>query len=131
MGSRIVVLRNGWKSKTKMYFVTTITSKEFDYTKAGHEGTNKKGNPLPGIEQTRCPGYFIKRKDAFSCIEENWGDIYEGDFTYAIVERIGDGIYDFGPQIRWYKWKGSWDHGRYVQIDQPEHYKQIVGIAVG
>jgi hypothetical protein len=81
------------------------------------------------VKRSRCVGYFLKPADAFTCVEENWGDIYEnGYYEYAVVEEVKPGIYSYPRKEWWYKWKKGVG---YLETEKPEAMKRTVGFSVG
>jgi len=55
------------------------------------------------IPHDRAPGYFRKLDEAFECISKNRGDIFEdGYYNYAVIERIGPGLYPHIEEIQWF-----------------------------
>lgn len=55
------------------------------------------------IPHDRAPGYFRKLDEAFECISRNRGDIFEdGYYNYAVIERIGQGLYPQVQEIQWF-----------------------------
>lgn len=86
---------------------------------------------LHNQQDSRTPGYFFKLEDAIECVEENWGDIYEGSYKHAVIETVGQGMY---PHIReeiWFEWQGTWDEGGYKRIDKPKSTKCTVNWGLG
>ena len=86
-------------------------------------------------QSSRTPGYFLKLEDAIECIENNYGDIYEGSYKHVVIEAMGEGLYG-GANIGaneeiWFEWTGSWDEGGYERIDKPECTKSIVNWGLG
>ncbi len=81
------------------------------------------------IKSIRTWGWYSDLKTAKQCVEENWADIYEGDYDCAIIEEIAEGILHGCeiPKEWWYKWRGSWEKGGYKPWKKPKEYNNIIG----
>ena len=92
-------------------------------------------NYLGKREKNRTPGYFFKLEDAIECVEENWGDIYEGSYKHVVIEAMVEGLYPMAiDRIKgeiWFEWKGTWDDGGYERIEKPECTKNICNWGIG
>ncbi len=73
----------------------------------------------------RTPAFFEAREKAERCIIENWGDIWETIYNYAVIVEIEEfGLYPDAKEIQWFEWvipegKDPYDGG-YVPIEKPE-----------
>ena len=65
-------------------------------------------------EDLRPVGYFLTFDNAKKCILENWGDIHEDCYDYALIEGLPEGLYQDSNKY-WYQWKNE----KYVEIDSP------------
>ena len=76
----------------------------------------------------RTWGWYKSLEEAQKCVEENWCDIYEGEYTHAVIERISEGVLHAAdtPDEWWYKWHGTWEKGRYKKWKKPEQYSNII-----
>lgn len=82
------------------------------------------------IGETRTVGYFTTLEEAKKCIEENWGDIQEHYYKYAVIEEVEDGLYkSINSESIWYKWSNTQD--RYIQIDKPAQLSNEFGFTIG
>lgn len=83
----------------------------------------------------RIPVAFSTMGDAMLCIEENWCDIFETSYDYAIIEKIRlNMIYpqtDKGFEEYWYKWEGDYETGNYNPISKPAELKNVLGFSIG
>ena len=99
----------------EIYTVTTCT-----------QLTNHFGRPVLG--EARTVGWYVFFKDADECVKENWGDIYEYTYSYAIIEKIEEGLY---PNTeRWfYKWD---DEAKgYRPIEEPKFMNHFTNLSIG
>ena len=71
------------------------------------------------IPHDRAPGYFRKLEEAFECISRNRGDIFEdGYYNYAVIERIGQGLYPQVQEIQWFYYN-KYDHSITTVVRPP------------
>lgn len=85
------------------------------------------------IKHSRTWGWFTDFKTAEESVLENWGDIFEGEFTYAVIEEVPEGTVTNCPtEEYWYKWEGPWPItdkgkiGRYKPAKKPKQYEHVV-----
>ena len=89
------------------------------------------------IPHDRAPGYFRKLDEAFECISHNRGDIFEdGYYNYAVIERIGQGLYPTVDEIQWFFYDSA--DGSITTVTRPEvlgddkhAYNNILGGYIG
>jgi len=77
----------------------------------------------------RCVGYFDTEEKAVQCVLENWGDIHEYSYPYAVVEGLGSGLYphDAIDNERFFWWYG----GRYIEIGRPHWAESTCNFGIG
>lgn len=131
-------VRNTQIKTHHIYVVTTI---RFGYkyinAKRSADGKyhsyEKRSSPKQSKYYTmirrRTWGWFKSLGEARTAVENNWGDIYEGEYEYAVIEKVTDGILHGGELSLeyWYKWHGSWRKGRFKPWKKPKQYTNIVG----
>lgn len=83
--------------------------------------------------QGRSPGWFTSWREADQCVKENWGDIFECGYHYAVIEQVPPGLYaqpNGGLRAEWwYKWnKGK---KTYVPITKPDRFKRNISWGIG
>lgn len=109
----------------KIYLVATIKNIE--------SSLEAKMNGMFGIArvyETRTVGYFTTLEEAKKCIEENWGDIQECYYKYAVIEDVEPGLYkSIDSTSIWYKWSKAKE--KFLPIDKPTQLNQIVGFTIG
>lgn len=74
-----------------------------------------------------CHGYYADVDVAFRAVLENWGDIQEYYYEYAVIEYVPEGIYSSSgddPQY-WFKW--DTDCKGWVPCEAPEPFKRTIG----
>jgi hypothetical protein len=92
-----------------MYFITTIDSKDGD---------------------TRCVGYYSTFEKAEGAVLDNACDIWETCYDYAVIENVGEGLYQYDQDPVWYKWDDL--NEEYVKMEgRPKQYKNQIGFGIG
>ena len=82
--------------------------------------------------RNRMVAWYPTLFDAQSCIEQNWGDIYErGHYNHAVIEETLSGLYPYVKEEYWYKWEGSEEEGGYLPCHKPEDFKCVVNFGIG
>lgn len=125
------------KKEKKIYIITTIRfGFKYANSRRSRDGIFRSYRKRISKSQTkyltiisdRTWGWFTKLATAKKCVEENWGDIYEGEYFAAVIEEVPEGVVINIPTNEWwYKWEGSWEKGRYKPWKKPKAYKNIVG----
>jgi hypothetical protein len=99
----------------KIFFVTTIELKGVT-----------KGLP---IRDTRTVGWF----PTFNLAEyatDNYGDIHETGYQYAVIEEIAFGFYPCPPSREfWYEFDKEKE--QYIPINKPKEFEKIVNFSIG
>lgn len=92
--------------------------------------TIDKLTPINGIGNSRCVGWFGTESDAKYVVENNCGDIWEYSYQYAVIEKIGSGLYQHPKKEIWYKWND--DKKRYIELsEKPDAIKNVVNFGIG
>ncbi len=69
---------------------------------------SKVGNLyLPDFGDRRCVGWFKTKDEAENAIVNNFNDIYENMYTYAVIEEMEPGIKLPETKRYLYEWKNS------------------------
>lgn len=100
-----------------MYFITCVEKLEI----------NERGWPENG--SVRTFGFFEEKNKAFQAVKENWCDLHECLYTYAIVEYITEGIHSFCEE-RWF-FEYNFETRGFDEIKEPEGYKTFTNFAIG
>ena len=50
--------------------------------------------------------------------------------TYAVIEKVAQGLYPAIPEQHWFEWTGG-DSGSYKPCDKPDALKGIVAFSIG
>jgi len=104
-----------------MYFITVLSLR----TETHH------GKTFKDVPHCRCMGYRIKLEDAIGTVKTNAADIHECSFTYAVIEKYGEGMYADPEEIQWYIWEGDDETGGYKECERPEPLKKIISFGIG
>jgi len=134
-----VIPKKGRKKKEKViYTVSTIRfGHMYGNKKRSADGiyhsfrkrTNKTQRKYFTIVTGRTWGWFSDFKTAEKSVLENWGDIFEGEYSMAVIEEVPEGsVINIPTNEYWYQWKGSWEKGKYVRAfdRKPKEYKNVV-----
>lgn len=100
-----------------MYFITVFEKCEL----------NKTGFPDMGVQRT-C-GYYRDHITAVYALHENWTDMREGMYDYALIEDIEEGLAPYILDRQWFKWYD--ERKGYFEIDDPECVKYLMNFALG
>ena len=82
---------------------------------------------------SRCFGWYPSFEEAQETVENNYSDIHEYSYKYAVIEKMADGM-RLGferPEEWWYEWEGSHEDGKYVKINKPKELKGVIGWGIG
>lgn len=80
----------------------------------------------PNFGATAFMGFYHEWDDAIEAVIENWCDINETCYTYAVIEEILPGLYAY-PRPRWF-YKFNIDTKMYEPISEPEFMKHIANV---
>lgn len=107
----------------KLYTVTTVRE----------EKAISKSDKEYMATHPRCVGVFSSLEKAKEVVEENIGDIFEYWYRWAVIEVIEvDYLYGgFDREEYWYEWQGDGQTGRYISIEKPADWKNIVNWGIG
>lgn len=86
---------------------------------------------FPDFGSSSVPGWYAKKEDAVTAVENNACDINETCYDYAIIEEIKEGLY--GMPLTNHRWFYRFNHnnGKYEPIHEPECLKHFCGFAMG
>lgn len=78
----------------------------------------------------RTWGYYAERNTAVQALHENWTDMWEYCYNYAVIEQYEEGIsgYVIGSR-QWFKWDD--ERAGYFEIDEPKEVKHYCSFALG
>lgn len=99
------------------YFITTFELLEVD----------SLGWPYVG--DYRCWGFYKDKETALKAVHENWTDLEETIYHYAVIEEYLEGISQYTGHRQFFKFDK--EIGGYVEIDEPEVYKHYSAFAIG
>lgn len=104
----------------KVYWFITV----FEYCEKDALGWPKFG-------ATRCWGFYSNKQDALNTLHENRTDLWETCYDYAVLEPYYEGISAMGFKEDRQFFKYSIARDGYVEIEEPECCKHVVGFAIG
>lgn len=100
-----------------MWFVTVVEKMEYVESDWANYGS------------TRTWGYYSDKEVATQSLHENWTDMRENFWNYAVIEEYEEGICNDTGERQWFKWNE--ERQGYFEIDEPEGVRQIVCFAIG
>lgn len=100
-----------------MYFITGFQKIE----------PTEYGWPEFGAQRTW--GYYSERVFAVEALHENWADVCEGVYNYALIESIEEGVHPLEIDRQWFKWDD--ERKGYFEIEEPECVKYLCNFALG
>ena len=77
----------------------------------------------------RTWGYYEDKETATRALHENWTDMWETIYGYALLEKFGPGICPQHQERQWFKYDRERDG--YFEIEEPEFVKRVVNFALG
>ncbi len=75
----------------------------------------------------RSVGFFYSLHDAIESVESNASDIHERVYTYAVIERVSEGIYYQVDSETWFEWVDN----KYVKCKKPAKYRSTRNFGIG
>jgi len=100
-----------------MWFVTVIEKMEERYSDFADTG------------ETRCWGFFSDKGKAAQSLHENWFDMHENFYDYAVIEEYEEGLFNDTGKRQWFKWDE--ERQGYFEIEEPNGVKHTVCFAIG
>lgn len=85
-----------------------------------------------GISGARVWGFYSNKEDALNTIKNNYTDLWETIYNYAVLEPYYEGIsgYDFETPREWFKY--DYMENKYYPLGrEPEEAKHYAGFAMG
>ena len=83
----------------------------------------------PDYGSSRCWGFYCNKETALKALHENWTDMEETIYHYAVLEQYQEGISNCLQERQFFKF--NIDKSGYFEIDEPKGYKHFVGFAFG
>lgn len=99
------------------YFITVFEKLEID--EAGY----------PDTGAMRCWGFYKDKDTAFQAVHENWTDLEETIYHYAVIEEYHEGISHYTRYRQFFKF--DVEKGGYVEIDEPKEFEHFIGFSIG
>ena len=78
---------------------------------------------------SRTFGYFADYNECQTALHENWCDIHEFYYSYAVVEKISSGIHSRPEKVVWFKWDDEKEG--FYEAEKPEWANSWYGFALG
>lgn len=100
-----------------MWFVTVIEKMKGHYNDFAYTG------------ETRCWGFFSDKEKAVQSLHENWFDMRENVYDYAVIEEYEEGLFNYTGKRQWFQWDE--ERQGYFEIEEPNGVKHVVCFAIG
>lgn len=101
----------------KYYFITVFRRLDID----------DLGWPETG--ERRTWGFYKEKETAFQALHENWTDMEETIYKFALVEEYQEGISNYTGYRQFFKFDEK--KGGYFEIDEPSQYEHFASFAIG
>lgn len=91
-------------------------------------GTTKLG--WPDVGSCRTWGFYFNRDTAVRALHENWTDMRECLYNYAVIEGLDEGIcaYHHHSKDQWFEWDE--ERQGYYEIDPPSWAQHVANWAL-
>ena len=83
----------------------------------------------PDNGECRTWGFYYDKEIAVKALHENWTNMREHMYDYAVIERYEEGINNYMLDRQWFKWNEK--RNGYYEIDDPDCVKNITCYAIG
>ena len=101
----------------KYYFITTFSKMETD------------SHGFPDIGASRCWGFYKNKDTAIKAVKENWANIQDCAYSYAMIEECREGI---SNMTFWRKvFKYNKENDSFEEIEEPAEWGCFHGFAFG
>ena len=84
---------------------------------------------LANFGSQRTWGYYSDEAVAVQALNENWTDMREYLYDYAVIEKFGEGLCPLATERKFFKWDNE-RNGYYI-IDEPECCVHLCNFAIG
>lgn len=106
------------KEKTIYWFITVFEKVETD-------------RGWPDIGARRVWGFYTDKEVALKALHENWTDMWETCYDYAVLEPYYEGISGIGDREDRQFFEYDADKDGYFEIDEPREVRHVAGFAFG
>lgn len=103
------------KELISIFMVSVFNDKDID---------NPSYLSLPVIDTS---GFYTDKDTAYKAVIENWGDIQERCFDYALVEEYREGLYGSTGNRQFFEWHE--DTKEFVPMEEPKKFKHWQGLS--
>lgn len=77
----------------------------------------------------RCWGYFHDYETACRALRENWTDMWETIYDYAVLEKIPEGLVPDVEEVHWFKF--NMEYKGYFEMPIPEGESKYDSFTIG
>ena len=90
-----------------------------------------KKTGIPDFGCSRVVGYYFTYDDARDAVVNNYGDIHETIYHYALIEKVRPGLYQGATSDSRSFFAYNLAKDMYDPIEEPEFLSHIAGIGIG
>ena len=108
---------NNSKNILSMFFITCFSRRE--------NGESES----PDFSDMRTFGYFDSFEACNQALHENWCDMHECLYEFAVIEQIEQGIHPHAKEMDWYRWDN--EKCGFFEIDKPTETNGYCNYAIG
>lgn len=83
----------------------------------------------PDTGGRRTWGFYLEKETAIQALHENWTDMEETIYEYAVIEGFNEGISHATGYQQWFKFDE--EKSGYFEIDTPSEYEHFSGWGIG
>lgn len=95
-----------------MYFITCFSNFDSEY-----------------IEDSRTFGFYENFETCKTALQENWCDMHELYYDFAVIELIDEGIHPRTESETWFRWNN--ERGGFFETEKPDWSSGWVNFALG
>ena len=122
-GCDIFPLENG--EEDYIYLITLLQKLEEVVSKTG------KKTGIPDFGDARTVGYYFTYDDARDAVVNNYGDIHETIYNYALIEKVAPGIYNGATADSRSLFSYNKEKKTYDPVEEPAFLSNFYGIGIG
>ncbi len=103
------------KKRISIFTISVFNDKDID---------NPSYLSLPEMDTS---GFYTDKNTAYKAVTENWCDIQERCYDYALIEEVQEGLYGTTNNRQFFEWNE--DTKEFVPIEEPKKFKHWQGLS--
>lgn len=81
------------------------------------------------IGNRRCWGFFCDKETAVKAVHENWTDMSEYLYSYAVIEEYREGLVGWTGNRQFFQFNAK--KKEYFDIDEPAAFRHVGAFSIG